>query len=240
MPPSPREELAALLSIDFTLPEKAAAEQEAEREAAEREAAGGVSALSLKGFLAKSRAVEDIEARLESDECAELLGKVSGLLEAAPVTDSFKGIIVGHMMRAYAWETKVDELVSPERLGLVGGEGIFDPEQAKPIESQALRGFLFDITNNHVLVPEGEGVEEGAEPIIPDPAVYAIAMEGFDAWTLDYMTTYSEDAFAGIDPEAYREAAKRVRVMTEEESVESGFSGLIEKLRELRDKNPPK
>jgi len=219
--PRPKQELISLLSKDFTPPERQAALDDSN---------------ALSRFLAIARVKEDIEERTASDECAQLAASAAQALETAPITDSFKGIITGHLVRAYAWESAVDDSVSSDRLGLLSGDGIFDAAEAKIIEAQALRGFLFDIVNNQVLLPDDEGELEEAGPIIPNPALYVQLMEAFDSWALDYLTAYSEDAFAGIEPEAYLDAAKRVRIIPREESEEIGWAEMIERLRELKQK----
>ncbi len=231
-PSNPREQIITLLESDFTTPERRALAQRGEEEGN-----------ALSSFLAGAVSIEDIEARFASEECAQLATSTAQALERAAITNSFKGIIVGYIMKAYAFESRVDEIVSPYRLGFLGdkglnGEGIYDPDQAKAIEGQALRGFLLDITNKQVLVPENED-EEGSKPIIRNRLAYAQAIDAFDAWSLDYMTTYGEDAFTGVEPNAHLEAAQRVHIMSQEESEESGWADIIERLKQLRRRDEP-
>jgi len=232
--PTPREQLIGLLSSDFTTPERKALAQR-----------GAEEGNALSGFLSRVVSTEDIEARLASEECTRLAAWTAQTLETAAITDSFKNLIIGYLIKAYAFESEINELVSPYRLGFLGeeglsGEGIYDPGQAKDIEGRALRGFLHDITTNQLLVPEiKDETEEDPEPIILNPAAYAQAMDAFDAWTLDYMTTYGEDAFAGIEPGAHLEAAQRVHIISQEEAEESGWADIIERLRQLRAQDEP-
>lgn len=225
-PKDPREELIELLSIDLRSDEEKALDQEPE---------DTFAAPTLSTFLLRSRAIEDIQARFESEECAELAVKASQLLESTSITESFKGLIVGYLVQAYAYEKKVDEIVSPTSLGIVGGEGIFDAEASKEIEARALRGYLFDIINKQVLVARNEETDEPVA-IVRNRDAYDETMGFFDAWTLDFIGTYGEDVFAGIElDDYYIDAATQAHLVTEEEAEESGWADIVNKLRKLRE-----
>ena len=218
--PNPRELLIALLESDYTTEER--------RAYAQRGKEGSV----LADFLSRVVSIEDINARLMSEECLQLGNSVAQTLESAAITSSFKSIIVSYAIRAYTHQSKVNELVSPHRLGFLGdeglnGEGIYDPAQAKAIESRALRGFLQGITDTHVLMPDNDS----PRPYIFDPKGYAQAMDAFDAWSLDYSSTYGEDAFTGVESNAH---LSMVHVMSKEEADESGWADILDRLRQLR------
>lgn len=219
-PSSPKEALVALLSSDFT---------PSETQDVMDDPGAGV----LARFVAASRAKKAVSQRFGSEECAALGNQTARILESSPITPSFKSFIISYVLRAYAFESSVAEVASPSRLGLLSGEGIFDAEKAKDIEAQTLRGFLFDIVNTQIFIAESEPALE-TTPLIPNPVAYKALMDNFDAWALDYLTAYGEDAFAGVDPEIHMAAATRVRVVSAEEIKEKGWNNVIERLRRLR------
>lgn len=222
--PGPREQLIDLLSRDYTTPER----EEYERRGTEEGNA-------LSSFLARALSLEDVEQRLDSEECMEIMESASAALDKAPITISFKGFIIGHLVKAYTHETRADDSVSLNNLGFLDSaglpeQGIYDPDKAKAIEGAALRRFLFDITSRQVLVSE----DEVQRPIIPNPALYARSMDAFDEWTVDYISKYGEDPFTGMDAGEHLDAAARVRIISEEEASESGWGEIIVRLRQLR------
>jgi hypothetical protein len=201
-----REKLISLLQADFISPEKQAV--------AERAAVGGSA---LGSLLANACVSEDIDARLASDENTEIGQAVERFLEPAPVTRSFKEFIAGEVRRAHAWETKVDEIVSPGRLGLINGDGIFDPAKAKDLEAQALRGRMFDVMHRYTNALTIEGEDETVPPHLfltgaGRPSDYKAAVDVLDEWGHDYQNSYDEDPFEGLDHKAFMDAGGRVAV----------------------------
>lgn len=235
IPPTPREQLIGLLSLDFTRPEAKAAQEAI----AEREASGGIAAPNLHEFLAMVRTPEDAAERLGSEEGQKLIAETAEALETAHITESFKGVIAAYFARAYAWEESINKAVSPERLGFLDGDGIFDAGRAQELEKQALRQVILNIASEHLIIPEGEDETEIHKPIVRNPVAYTQAIDGFDAWTMEYLATYGEDPLAGTEPDAHLEAAKRARIITDEEAEESGFAELIERLRKLKEESGP-
>jgi hypothetical protein len=223
----PKQELIVLLQMDFTSP---STEAWAQKAVAEDDA--------LAGLLANVRSIEAIDARLSSEENAELGRAVDRLVEPAPVTNSFKGFIVNEVRQAHAWESKASDAVAPDRLGLLSGDGIFDPAQAQDIEAHALRGYAFDIVRTYTVAPDKIG-EDNLPHLLLRPSVrpsdYAESLGRLQEWGADYKSTYGEDALASIDPRAFIDTAGLVRVMTEEEAEEGGWNDLFERLQELRD-----
>jgi hypothetical protein len=202
----PRQRLVSLLQVDFTPPEKEVLAQEAGNNL-------------LMGLLASVRSIEDIDARYSSDENIELGQAVERLVEPAPVTDSFKGFIAHKVREAYAWEQKVDDMVSPDRLGLLHGDGIFDSERAQEIEAQTLRGYVFDIMNRYTVTPDTDDADLPPLLLMPGvrPSDYTAALERLRDWASDYIHTYHEDPFEGLQGEAYLAAAQKAHVMSKEE-----------------------
>lgn len=149
----PKQRLIALLQADFTSPDKAALAHQAEAEGH-----------ALAGFLAHAVSIDEIDARLASEENVELGQAVERLLESASVTTSFKGFISHEVRLAHAWQDSVDDVVSPERLGLLSGEGIFDPARAEDLEAQALRGRMFDVMHRYTTAFSIEGEDKTVPP----------------------------------------------------------------------------
>jgi hypothetical protein len=225
---SPQERLISLLQADFTPPDKTAL---ADRAKAENSA--------LVGLLSQARSVEDIDARFESEENVELGEAVERLVEPAPVTESFKGFIAHEVRKAHAWQSRVDEVVAPDRLGLVSGGGIFDRAHAKDIEGQTLRGYFFDILNGYTLSPEEEDGDLPPLVLKPDvrPSDFVDAVNALVAWASDYEQTYGEAPSADLEPEAYLAAAPRARVMSQEEMEQDPrWKGILEILKQLEDR----
>lgn len=218
----PKQRLISLLQADFTPPDTQALAREAGDNA-------------LKDLLANVRSVDDIDARYASEENTELGEAVERLVEPAPVTASFKGFIAHKVREAHAWRSKVDDIVSPARLGLLSGEGIFDAGRGRDIEAQALRGYAFDIMHRYTttFAIEGEGATAPGQLFltgIAKPGDYRKAVDIFDEWTDDYQQTYDEDPFEGLEEEAFLDAGGRLVV-----PEGSGMAGLIRRLRQLRD-----
>lgn len=218
----PKEQLIALLSVDY---------RTAEEQSLELTDTGFTS---LKAFIAKARDPERIIERFESNECEQLAENAAQALDSAAITDAFKDTILGHIIKAYTWEQRVAETFSARELGLLDGNGIFDPKLAQELEARALRGFLYDTVNKCVLVPDNR---EDRQPIIRNPGEYAQLMDVFDAWTLDYVSAYGEDAFAGIDPGMYLDIAQPVQSFSKEETQKSGWGKIFDQLRKLREED---
>jgi hypothetical protein len=238
----PRQRLLGLLQAAFTTPEQQALEAEAE--------SGGNA---LAGLLAHARSTEDIDARYASAENVELGQAVERLVGPAPVTDSFKGFIAHKVREAHAWQTKVDDVVAPDRLGLRQGEGIFDPVQAKDIEGQTLRGYLFDLLHRYTRRPTDEDTNDQGMLLLPPgkeiddlpplwlkpgvrPRDLIAAGDTLVTWADDYEQTYGEDPGDGLDPEAYLDAVPKIPIKSYEAAEKDPkLKGLIELLRRLRD-----
>jgi hypothetical protein len=174
----------------------------------------GASTNSVLGrFVATTRPAEDVAERLASDENVELGLRVERTLGATAITASFKSYIINEVRQAHGWRNPVSETVSPDRLGLRSGDGIYDPEQSQDIESHAIRGFLHDTMKAQIVIPEdAEGEELG--PAIRNPRVWAETVQWLAFWEDDYKATYGEDAFAfaGEGKSIFFEAAQRVDV----------------------------
>jgi hypothetical protein len=220
-------QLKALLVSDFTPPESDAYAKEAAE-----------TGNALASFLSVARGVEGIDARMGSSENITLGEAVAGLLAPASVTDSFKRFIAGRVRRAHAWETVVDEVVAPDRLGLTSGTGIFDPTRAKDIEAQALRGRAFDIMHEYTSTPVDEDGDPVTDlpPLLLRPGVwprdYVQALDELSSWAEDYANTYGEDPGEGLDAGVYLDAARKSTVISEVDPLMSDF---LERLRQLRD-----
>jgi hypothetical protein len=201
----PGQQLSALLTADFTSPEQRASQERATE-----------SGSALSKFLAHTRTTDVIKARLESPENAELGKVVERLLASAATTGSFKTYVVDEVRRAHAWETTVTDAIAPDRLGLMTGEGIFDPIQAPSIEAQAIRGYLFDVVREHVIVPDGtDETNNPLPPILPRPKQYAEEMARVVEWRDDYTSTFGEDPFefAGEELTPFLDAAPRAEIV---------------------------
>jgi hypothetical protein len=221
------EQLKTLLVSDFMPPDTEARIKEADE-------SGSV----LGAFLAAARTVEDIDAQMAAPENHALGETVERLLEPAPVTGSFKRFIAGRVRRAQAWETVVDEVVAPDRLGLTSGAGIFDPSRAKNIELQTLRGWTFDIIHENTFTV----VDEDCEPVTDLPPVslrstvwpkdYVESVTELFAWTEDYVRTYGEDPYEGLDDGAYLDAVPKAVLRSEVDPLMADF---LDRLGRLRD-----
>lgn len=217
----PKQRLIALLQADFAPSEKEALDQEAGDNA-------------LKGLLANMRSVGDIDARLASAENIELGQAVERLVESAPVTESFKEFIANEVRQAHAWQDSVDDVVSPKRLGLLSGKGIFDPVRAKDLEAQALRGRMFDVMHRYTTAFTIEGEDKTVPPqLILTGSVrlsdYTNAVDILDEWSRDYRETYDEDPLEGLDGEAFLDAGGRVEIPKGSDMAE-----YIKRLREAQ------
>jgi len=221
-----RQQLIRILQSDFIPEDK--------REPAEPSADDN----ALKSLLRHSRNVEDIEARLQSENNLQLGRSVAELLIPAAVTDSFKAFLVNEVRRAHAWESEVSDVVAPDRLGIVSGDGIFDPKQAQELEAQALRGYGFDIAKEYALAPTGEGAED-LPPLVLKPGVrfsdYEEALDRLDSWNADYEATYGTDPFEGLEAGIYRDAASEVEVTSEEGAGLASEADFFSELKRLRD-----
>lgn len=177
--------------------------------------------------------VERIDAKYVSAENVELGQAIERLVEPAPVTASFKGFIADEVRRAHAWGGKVDEVVSPERLGLQSGEGIFDAAQAQDIEVRTLRAYSFRIIDQFIAATI-EGEDETASPQLfllgsTRPSDYRTAVDALDEWIADYKRTYDDDPFDGLDREVTLSAIGQIVV-----PEGSGTAELIKRLRQIR------
>lgn len=215
---TPREQLIALLQWNFTQP------------ASGSEHGGS----ALTDFLRDARSVEDIDVRFASAGNLELGEAVERLLAPAPVTRSFKRFIASEVRRAHAWQSTVDDVVAPDRLGLLSGEGIFDPAHSKDLEAQALRGRAFDIMHRYTTAFTVEGEDETIPPQLfltgsVRPSDYTQAVDVLDEWGGEYRQTYDEDPFEGLPGEVFLDAGGRVAV-----PKDSGMAGLVKRLREAQ------
>jgi hypothetical protein len=218
----PRQQLVSLLQTDYT-PQDRAASPPADSDNA------------FHSFLARARPVEDIDARFASEESIQLGQTVETLLEPAPVTTSFKGFIAQAVRKAHAWRAKVDNAVSPDRLGLLSGQGIFDPVQAREIEVQTLRGRMFDLLHRYTIAPDTDiEAETGVPKLLLRPGVrpndYAEGVARLDEWTADYQRTYGEDPFDGLEPDAYQDAAPKAHATGRDRFFEP-LESILERLR---------
>ena len=217
---SPRHQrLISLLQADFTPPDKQAL--------AERR---GGSALTR--LLAASRAIEDIDERFESDDNIELGEAVERLVAPAPVSPAFKGFITGEIRRAHAWQSKVDSVVSPDRLGLLSGEGIFDPTIAQSLEGRALRGRVADIYRRFMVASDAERRDPDL-PLLPRPGVrprdVVTAVDQVEDWIADYERTYGDEVIEDVGIiDAFRDAAPTATPL-------EPLGDFIPRLQELRD-----
>lgn len=171
---------------------------------------------------------------MASDENLTLGKQAATLVEPAAITHSFKAFIVGEVRRAHAWQDGVDDVVSPERLGLLSGEGIFDPPRAKDLEGQALRGRMFDVMHRYTTGFSIEGEDETVPPQLfltgsVRPSDYMDAVDVLDEWSRDYRETYDEDPLEGLDGEPFLDAGGRVAV-----PKGSGMAEFIKRLREAQ------
>lgn len=225
----PKQELIALLQMDFTSPNTEAWAQKA---VAEDDA--------LAGLLANVRSVEGIDARLSSEENAELGQAVERLVEPAPVTNSFKGFIVNEVKQAHAWESQVRDAVAPDRLGLLSGNGIFDPAQVKDIETQALRGYVFDIIHTRTVATDTVDDDNLPELLLKPgirPSDYVEEVNRLFQWIIDYRQTYDDGLFETLEIDAFLDGARKVRTVSQEEMMaDPTLRGILEILRQLHDK----
>lgn len=191
---------------------------------------------ALTGLLRRSRSVEEIDAHLKSPSNLELGQTLAGLLAPAKVSESFKAFIVNEVRQAHAWRAKVSDAVSPDRLGLVRGSGIFDTAQAQGIEAQALRGFAFDLLHRYTVAPEGDTA--GLPPLLLRPGVrpsdFDDATDRLQGWSEDYSATYGDDAFEGLEADAYMQAAPKAEVTSEGQAESMGLNEVILALGRLR------
>jgi hypothetical protein len=224
--PSPRQQLISLLQSDF---------RPRATEGDELSDDGN----ALKSFLRHARSVEGIEARLQTENNLRLGQSLVELLAPATVTDSFKAFIVNEVRQAHAWENKVTDAVAPDRLGIVSGEGIFDPSQAQELEAQTLRALAFDVFQKDIIVLEGD---------IPDlprlaprpgrrPTDCIEAVDRFVSWHADYSDVYGSDPFQRIELSAYLDATLKAKVEPESELqwMDWNWTLVVEELRRLRD-----
>lgn len=224
----PRQQLIALLQSDFTPDEQPAP------------APGN----ALGDLIAHAYSTEDLDARMVSEESMALGEMIKLLLEPAPTTESFKNCVAYEVRRAYAHQDKVSEVVAPERLGLLSGEGIFDPAQAKDLEAQTLVEYSFDFVKRYMIVA---GPPRYPEPTIMQgparPHEYREAVDYFVDWLEDYRQTYVEDPLAGTDYNAYIAAALTRFPMDQENVIEGlerqDFVRLLERVSRVRDEDQP-
>lgn len=219
--PSSKDILYGLVSRDY---------------ADERQIADRQDPNALLRFLASTVSVEDVEERINSPECADLILTTTVALENAQITDSFKGFITGNVIKAFAYQTSIDESVSAENLGLNTDNypgGIYDSTEARTLEGQALRRYLLEITKTYILIPDDLG---DRSPIVMEPGSFAHAMMFFDEWSLDYVARYGADVLDGVPLGSHMEWAQIVHIMRPGEIEDTGWVNLIEALKDLRDK----
>jgi hypothetical protein len=185
-------------------------------------------ASALEKFVASARTPENIQERFEHEVCKRLVNETTQILETAPVTTAFKSFVLGNIIKAYVYESKIDDAISPARLGLLEGEGIFDAAKSGDIEGQVLRGFLYDIVNRQLRITD----EPDARVISLNPAEYTQLVAAFDQWSLDYIAAYGTDALEGVDVAAFMAAAPHVVNMSEAEA--GAWAEIFKKLRRSR------
>lgn len=210
-PSGAREVLIGHLQADFT-------------PTAELEAAVDPEASALSQFLAVTRVRdvrEDIEGRLASAENQQLGSEVLDLLQAAPITESFKDFIAGAVRTAHAQQSRVGAEVAPEALGLSGeGRGIYDPGEAQEIEARSLRAYLHDIFYHYFIkLPEEVAPKWTEEIYVGLNPVGRIALAAFEVWRTDYRDTHGKDPLEGLDEEAFLLAVPRPEMLPGIDSV---------------------
>jgi hypothetical protein len=222
---APPEQLRALLELDFSPPSLP-------------DPPPGQKHSALTVFLHHTRVAEDVEQRFISIENQELGQQAGQVLEAAPVTDSFKGFIVKAVREAHAWRRRVDDVVAPERLGLTRGDGIFDPEQAPELEAQAIRDYLVTVVARNVdLVQDRsqEGTRQGELRSLTLER-YAQEIAFVDEWSEAVADTHGIDVFEGVDDDAFMDAARVVRLLDPDDPNDASWIALGERLREERNR----
>ncbi|MGH2878765.1 MAG: hypothetical protein ACRDK4_04055 [Solirubrobacteraceae bacterium] len=223
----PKQRLTTLLQADFTSSESKAFAQQAKEDNA------------LASFLAHAVSVEDIDTRFASDENMALGEQVAALVAPAPITDSFKGFIVGEVRRAHAWQTSVDPVVAPDRLGLASGEGIFDPERSREIEEQTIRGRAYDVLRHYTSSSSADSSELPQLGLRPGrrPRDFSAALNQLLTWEADCTQTYGKDPFEDVDKEALLAAAPRATYVEvdKEGDNELSLGNIVRRLQELRD-----
>ena len=225
--PAPRQHLVSLLETDFTQPDA-------------REIAQPSNDNALTSLITRVQPVEEIDARLSSEENVQLGHSVEELLAPAPVTTSFKAYVANEVRQAHAWKSKVGGAVSPGKLGILSGEGIFDPKQAGDIEAQMLRGYAFDIVHRYTVAPTAAD-EADLPPLLLKPGMrpsdFTEAVDRFYEWIADYRQMYGNDPFEGLEQEAYLDAVPQAEMMPEGELGSTGWNHIAERLKQLRDKS---
>lgn len=206
-----RQDLIGVLRTDWTTPERRELLVQEEREPSN----------ALAGLLAHSVVVEEVDARASSDENSQLGNIMARLLDPAPITESFKRAIAAEVQLAHALQEPVSEAVSPERLGLTDGEGIFDPEHAKMIEADYLRGVIHALIQPLVLVPVDESGREG-QPFLRRIAPHELeTLSEAGAWHEEYNLIHGY-LDVQLDPDELLSTAQRVHRQAEpnEQAIE--------------------
>jgi hypothetical protein len=172
-----RHRLIDILGADFT-------SDQSRSYAAEADQTGS----ALAGLLSVAREAEDVGASFASPENRRLGEEVLQLIGPAPITRSFASYIADEVRAAHAWQRRVSEDVSPTRLGLEQGEGIFETRTAKKIEAEALQRFFSEMM--------------AARPralMLGDRRGPAQDAARFGAWNSDYFHLYGEHAVENPD-----------------------------------------
>ncbi|MEO8104898.1 MAG: hypothetical protein ABI602_01000 [Candidatus Saccharibacteria bacterium] len=183
-------------------------------------------------FVSEVPGEEEVTARLASDDSHQLGSEVAALLEAAPITASFKDFIVNAVRQAHASEGPVSDEVAPAELGLSGdGEGIYSSAQASDIEARFLRVTLHDIIKRNVVTVHAK--DQQPTYVIRYRSQYAVERSALNHWLMDYVTTYSQNPFAPTDMAAYLMAAKPGEVDEADAADFAEDTGKFHKFRQI-------
>ncbi len=225
---SPRQELIDLLTADFS-----SSEGEADSYVYE--------ASALSRFLAHTVAADAVDERFHSQECIGLGDQATILLSSAKTTIAFTMFIVEQIRNAYAHQARVDEVISPQNLGLMtDGEGIFDVTRAQAIEAQVLRSHAFDLVKRNMYALGSDDPDLPPLTIKPglNPSDVSRAVFILDAWTQDYYEKYGEDPFE-TTREAYSDVATPVEIIDLDENDNLGWLNFIQQLDIIRRQQEP-
>lgn len=223
---SPHQQLIDLLSADFSPPQR-----ETESSADEDNA--------LSQFLSHAVSAEEVDERFYSPESLDLREQSEILLRPTKTTIAFRMFVTDQICLAYAYQTRVNEGIYPQRLGLTTGEGIFDASQAQGIEAQVIRGHAFDLVNRYLIAPDSD--DPDIPPLVPRPGINPDIASGeftvLNRWAEDFQEKYGEDPFEGTR-EAYGDAAPRAGVI-DSESDDNGWTEFVQRLNQLRQQGEP-
>lgn len=187
----PVKQLLEVLTIDHTPPEKQAIINSPYASELEKYDAATVN---------EARAHE----RLYSPESVALHNRVKSILEASPATDIFKNLIATYAAKAYIFESRLDDYVSPDVLGLTnGGYGIFDPFEVQGIETGRIHGLLFHIIESQIITGKDPSNPEQTTTVVINPKRFNPLLTYLKEWNMDFMLHYGESAFDTSDPIMY-------------------------------------